>query len=259
MSFRSGFGVLGLSAGRHPAAHVLSVGHPLLLHADDAGPGQSGGAHGAHIFFSPMTKWGLIWCWVAFVKAECWNQDKPTACYYIKKKHNMKTILICSATICFCTHPTAWCEINTDTAAAAHLCFLQCCSSARWRASSPPSWTSIPCSWGSGRRSSSSSSASFPSSSASPTSHRCGQWLHVFGWQRSNFLRLQPPECVCLRSVSVSFISPRGVCMCSSSSTTTQPAGCASSSSSSLKQCPYPGFMVGDQFVLAKTVNPENK
>lgn len=47
--------------------------------------------------------------------------------------------------------------------------------------------------------------------------------------------------------------------MCLSSSTTTQPAGCASSSSSSLKPCPYPGFMVGQQLVLARTVNTENK
>lgn len=41
-SFRSRSGIFSLSSGRHPAAHVFSVGHPLLLHAHDAGPGQSG-------------------------------------------------------------------------------------------------------------------------------------------------------------------------------------------------------------------------
>lgn len=33
---RSRFGIFSLSSGRHPAAHVVSVGHPLLLHANDA-------------------------------------------------------------------------------------------------------------------------------------------------------------------------------------------------------------------------------
>lgn len=42
VAFRSRSGVFSLSSGRHPAAHVVSVGHPLLLHAHDAGPGQSG-------------------------------------------------------------------------------------------------------------------------------------------------------------------------------------------------------------------------
>lgn len=50
-AFRSRVGIFGLSAGRHPAAHVLLVGHPVLLHADDAGPGQSGAVR--FFFFSP--------------------------------------------------------------------------------------------------------------------------------------------------------------------------------------------------------------
>lgn len=39
---RSRFGIFSLSPGRHPAAHVVSVGHPFLLHVDDAGIGQPG-------------------------------------------------------------------------------------------------------------------------------------------------------------------------------------------------------------------------
>lgn len=42
VAFRSRSGVFSLPSGRHPASHVVSVGHPLLLHAHDAGPGQSG-------------------------------------------------------------------------------------------------------------------------------------------------------------------------------------------------------------------------
>lgn len=42
VAFRSRSGVFSLPSGRYPAAHVVSVGHPLLLHAHDAGPGQSG-------------------------------------------------------------------------------------------------------------------------------------------------------------------------------------------------------------------------
>lgn len=42
MPSRSGFGIFSLSTGRHPAAHVVSVGHPLLLHAHDARIGQPG-------------------------------------------------------------------------------------------------------------------------------------------------------------------------------------------------------------------------
>lgn len=60
VSFRSGFGVLGLSAGRHPAAHVLSVGHPLLLYADDAGPGQSGATYGAQVDFFTYDQVGFV-------------------------------------------------------------------------------------------------------------------------------------------------------------------------------------------------------
>jgi hypothetical protein len=39
---RPRLGVLGLPPGRDSAAHVLPVGHPVLLHADDAGARQPG-------------------------------------------------------------------------------------------------------------------------------------------------------------------------------------------------------------------------
>lgn len=42
VSSRSRFGIFSLSPGRHPAAHVVSVGHPFLLHANDARIGQPG-------------------------------------------------------------------------------------------------------------------------------------------------------------------------------------------------------------------------
>lgn len=53
---RSRTGVFSLSSGRHPAAHVISVGHPLLLHAHDAGSGQPG----THRTLWSVVLWGKI-------------------------------------------------------------------------------------------------------------------------------------------------------------------------------------------------------
>lgn len=54
LTFRSRSGFSGLSSGGHSAAHVLSVGHSLLLYADDVGPGQSG-IHSTSLRFSILS------------------------------------------------------------------------------------------------------------------------------------------------------------------------------------------------------------